>query len=139
MNNLEDYLPGARSRMKPIGARVPDYVHSVLAILVEIGMFKSKSDAIRAAMDIGIMDLQSYCPSLCKFTQCVREFDKAYWPVMKDKEKVKALIQNIDDVAAPLEEAGMGWTLFDIEKKGSVYLRIARWNIAEHNPDLPPI
>ena len=138
MNNLEDFLPGVRSRMKMMAARVSNYVHSVLSILVEIGMFKSKSDAIRAAMDIGIMELQSYCPSLYEFTKHIRGFDKAYWPVRNDIKEVTALVQEVDDIAAPLREAGLAWTLFDIERMGSAYLAIARHNIAENDPNLPP-
>ena len=139
MNNLEDYLPGVRGKMKMMAARVSDYTHSVLSILVEIGMFDSKSDAIRAAMDIGIMDLQSYCPSLYEFTRCVRTFDKEYWPIMSDIEKVAALVQKIDDICAPLKEAGLSWTLFDIEKKGSAYLPLARLEIADRDLSVPPM
>ena len=139
MNNLEDHLPGARSRMKMMSARVSKYTHSVISILVEIGMFANKSDAIRAAMDIGVTDLQSHCPSLREFTKRVRGFDNDYWPVKSDNEKVAALVREIDDVAAPLIEAGLRWTLFDIERDGSAYLAMARRDIAEIYPQNPDV
>jgi len=131
MSNLEDYLPGVRSEMKVMGARVSRHVHSILALLVEAGMFETKSDAIRAAMDIGTMELRGRCPSLREFTKHVRNFDDAYWIVMTDVNKVAALVQELDDVAVPLRAAGLSWTLYDIEKEGSAYLGIARREIAE--------
>jgi len=114
-----------------IAARVPNHTHSILNMLVSMGRFETKSDAIRAAMDIGLTELKRYCPSLREFTTHIRDFDKAYWSVMNNKEKVIALVQEIDDIAAPLIDTGLAWTLFDIEKMGSVYLVIARRDIAD--------
>jgi len=131
MSDLEDYLPGVRSEMKVMGARVSRHVHSVVALLVEAKMFDTKSDAIRAMMDIGARELRARCPSLRKFTKRIRNFDDAYWSVMTDINKVAALVQELDDVAAPLRAAGLSWTLFDIEKEGSTYLGIARREIAD--------
>jgi len=88
------------AKSRHVAARVDPYDYTDIEALITIGIYDSKSDAIRNLLSMGLQHLRDNAEQFSYYCKAVWAFDEDYLAIQKDPLLSEELLDNIEQLGS---------------------------------------